>query len=171
MAHRRRGFTRSSSKLKNQIWTVVLHDETVLAAAALLTANIVQSSDWTSVDGERATVMTIRGYISIAAQVGVAAQDEGSVMGYIAVQADSAAITAPPDFAATYVNTQMLDTFGHLYGATAADGFRPTFDHDVNVKTKRTIGARDNIICAIKNNTTNNMDITMVIRALVRKSN
>ncbi len=171
MAHRgrvRRAFHKSG--VKNQIWVSVLLDEVPIASAATLSALIVTAVDWSFVDGQRATIMTIRGWLSFCGSVGLAAQDEGTMFGLIAVQSDEAAIAPPADIADTYITSDILDTFGHLFPAVDVSVRRPSFHHPVNVKTKRTILSHDNIILSIKNNTGNIMDVSGVLRALVRKS-
>ena len=168
---RRNRMTRGVSKtaIKNQIWATVLFDEVIIAAGATLVGNIVVTSDWTLIGGQKATIMTMRGWLSICGQVGVAAQDEGSAFGYIAKLSAGVSPVPPPDLGATYVDTQVLDTFGHVFEATAADGRRNTFDHVVDVKTKRTIDSTQFIGLIIKNGSTNTMDLSGVVRALVRK--
>ena len=82
MAHSRRRFSRArSGVVKNQIWTTLMLDATSIAAAGTLGLNIVESGDWAFVDGQRATVMTIRGYISISLTNSLTASAEGSVLG------------------------------------------------------------------------------------------
>ena len=145
-------------------------DATSIAAAGTLGLNIVESGDWAFVDGQRATVMTIRGYISLSLSNSLTASAEGSVLGYIATLDTAAAVTPPPDLAASYVSTTILDTFGTAVHEVAANVPRQSWEHLVNVKTKRIIAARENVALVIKNNSVNTVEVTAVIRALIRKN-
>ena len=145
-------------------------DATSIAAAGTLGLNIVEASDWAFVDGQRATLMTIRGYLSISLSNSLTASAEGSLLGYIATLDEAAAITPPPDLAASYVSTTILDTFGAAIHEVAANVPRQTYMHDINVKTKRIIAARQNVVLVIKNNSVNTVEVTGVMRALIRKN-
>ncbi len=170
MAHSRQRRFRAHKGVKNQIWTVLLLDSSSIAAATILDLSIVEASDWAFVDGQRATVMAIRGYISVSFSNSVAASAEGNVMGLIAVVDDAAAAPPLPDFAASYVDSHILDTFGWAIPEVAANVHRGERQHLVNVKTKRIIRARDDVRLVIKNNSVNTVEVTSVIRALVRKN-
>ena len=172
MAHRsRRRFSRgASSGVKNQIWTSLMMDATSIAAAGTLGLNIVEPGDWSTIDGQKATVMTIRGYLSVSLTNSLTASAEGSVLGYIATLDDAAAVTPPPDLAASYQSTTILDTFGTAVPEVAANVLRPLWNHVVHIKVKRIITARQNVVLVIKNNSVNTIEVTGVIRSLVRKN-
>ena len=171
MAHsRRRGTTRAHRGVKNQIWTTLMLDATSIAAAGTMDLNIVEAADWAFVDGQRATVMTIRGYLSFSFSNSVAALAEGSLLGLIAVVDNGAALPPPPDVAASYVAMNILDTFGFAIEEVAANVARGERQHEVNVRTKRIISARDDVRLVIKNNGVNTVEVTGVCRALMRKN-
>ena len=173
MAHsRRRGASHARSKpgVKNQIWTTLMLDAVSIAAAGTLDLNIVEAADWAFVDGQRATLMTIRGYLSFSFSNSLVASAEGSLLGLIAHVDAGVALPPPPDIAATYVATNILDTFGYAIPEVAANVVRQVKNHEVNVKTKRIFSAREQIRLVIKNNGVNTVEVTGVCRALIRKN-
>ena len=169
MANKRR-YTRASKGVKNQIWSVLLYDRTSIAAGATLDLNAVEASDWAFVDGQRATLMTMRGYLSFSFTNSLVASAEGSLLGLIAVVDSASAVAPPPSFAASYVDTSILDTFGFAIPEVAADVTREERTHLVNVKTKRIIRARDDVRIVIHNNGVNTVEVTGVVRSLIRKN-
>ncbi len=177
MARRRRGFSRARGAVKNNIWTVGFNNETTLAAGSVNVAAVVAASDW-SVGGERATMLTMRGWLSISGQNDNVTKSEGQVMGYIAVIDSEVVGAAVPDpfSAATYVASNILWTFGHIFesavGQVGPPVFlspRPTRDWDINLKTMRTFRAKEDVVIVIGNGTGDDIRIGMLARALLRK--
>ena len=170
MAHRPRVRRAFSKGVKNQIWSVLLVDQLSVATTSSFSANIVQASDWAAITGQRATMMAMRGYISISGNNSGSAKIEGALFGYIGTLSEAAGTTPPAEVAGTYTEPTILDTFGHAWEDVAVGVTRNTFDHPVNVKTKRTIDTSTNIVLAMANESGNTIEITCVIRTLMRKS-
>jgi len=171
MGHRRgvrRAFTKSG--VKNQIWSVLLVDQLSVAAGSSFSANIVQASDWAALTGQRATMMAMRGYVSISGNNSGAAKAEGALFGYIGVLSEAAAATPPAEIAATYTEPTILTTFGHAWEDVALGVTRNSYDVPVNLKTKRTINTSDNLVLVMANESLNTIEITSVIRTLMRKN-
>ena len=162
---------RATRGIKNNVWTVVLQNELVLAASAQHESPIVTEADWSD-GGERATCLTMRGYLSVAGSTQTAvAQTEGGILWYIGVvDRDIPAGSAPaPQTAATYVQNQIFTTGGHIFPAVAIEVTRDTYDVEIDVKTKRTIQAGQDITLVLANRTSDEVKLTLVIRALLRK--
>jgi len=156
---------------KNQVWTSVINVEQALAAGVQQDANIVQSSDWTAVDGEKATLLTVRGYITISGvNDATIIHPEGSVQLYIAKI--GAAFTPAPavNLAATYVQQDILWTGGFQWNGTAIGVADGVYHQEINIKVKRKITVADTIRLVIGNNRSETVDITYVLRGLVLKS-
>ncbi len=166
----RRNFTRAAKRgPKNNVWTVVLLQETALAASGQQQSNIVQQSDWSVNGGERATILTIRGYISVSAQNATTPLLEGGVLWYIGLNDNDIVTPAAPETAATYVNEQILTTGGHIFPEVAGGFTRESMDWEINVKTKRTIQSGTNVVMVMANRTSDEIKTTAVLRCLLRK--
>ena len=156
--------------VKNQIWTVILLNEVVLADGGQQHSNIVQQSDWSSTGGERATVLTIRGWLSVSFTNDVSvASNEGSVFWYIGVIGDGIVTPLSPLAANTYIRPSILTTAGHLAEAVPIGGRANSKSWDINVKTMRTIKASETIALVLSNESDRTINTSGVIRALVRK--
>ena len=170
MARRRRNFSgRASAGVKNQVWSSALLDESVLATLGQLEVNLVQASDWTSTGGERGTVLTIRGWLSVSADNDETAKAEGSVFWYIGVVSGPPGGAPPPGLPLSYVDPNILTTGGHLFGSVALNVHRNSMTWDINVKTKRTIRAAQDIRLVLFNASPDTLNISLVTRSLVRK--
>ena len=174
MARNRNFKGRASRGVKNQIWTSALLNEAVTGTLGQLEVNLVQASDWSLTEGERGTVMTIRGWLSISTDNDAAAsKNEGSIHGYIGVVSDIvAAGSAPsPILPATYTSPSILTTFGFLWAAVAPGDHRNSQMWEINVKTKRTIRADQQIRMVIFNSLDDTINTSLVVRTLMRKGN
>ena len=165
------GVRRASRGVKNQVWASAAIDEAVLATGGQLETNIVQEDDWSGTGGERGTVMTIRGWMSISADNDAQAKAEGTVMWYIGVvSANVAAGSAPgPASPGTYVEPTILTTGGFLFGNIAAGIHRDSRLWEINVKTKRTVTTAQQIRFVLFNGLVDTINVSAVFRALVRK--
>ena len=171
MARRRRNFSgrSSGSMVKNQVWASALLDESVLATTGQLEVNLVQQSDWSTTGGERGTVLTIRGWLSVSSDNDETAKPEGSVFWYIGVVSGAPGTAPPPGLPATYVSPFILTTGGFLWGSIGMDVARESRMWEINVKTKRTIRADQTIRLVMLNATPDTLNISLVTRSLVRK--
>jgi len=172
MARRRGSSARGSRTVKNNVWTTVIAQELVVAASAQLELNIAQPSDWAFGVGQRATLLTVRGYISICAALSDLAAVEGAVLWYIApVDADISTAQAP-QLAPTYIEEDILTTGGHIFenfNPNNASPGRMTKDWDVNIKTMRKLPPDTTVRFVLANRTSDDIKITSVMRALLRK--
>jgi len=170
---RRHRFSRASRGVKNQVWASLLIDEFLMGTGVQSSFDLVAGDDWSATGGERGTILTVRGYLSITAQNDTGVKSEGQVFWYIGVidALVPLASHAPPDAGITYVAANILDTGGHIYESIAGgtgDG-RPTKDWEINIKTMRTIRATQNLVIVIKNGTGDNIRLGGLFRSLVRK--
>ncbi len=170
--HRFSGRARGST-LKNQVWASALSSEVALGTLGQFELNMVQADDWSGTEGERGTLMTARGWLSVSADNdSTIAKDEGGIFWYIGVVSDEVpAGSAPnPGLPQTYVSPSILTTGGFLWGATAIGVHRNSQQWDINLKTKRTIRADQQIRFVLFNATTDTINLSIVTRSLMRKS-
>ena len=169
---RRHGVRRAFQKspIKNQIWASVVVDQFSVPAGSSFSAIILGDGDWSILDGQRATMMAMRGYVSVSGNNSGSAKQEGALFGYIGTQDADAAATPGAELASTYTSTTILDTFGHAWPDVALGITRNSFDHEVNLKTRRIINTHTDILLVMANETLNTIEITCVIRTLVRKN-
>ncbi len=171
---RRKGRFSSSKGVKNQVWAAVHSNEFTIGTGVTSTFDIVTGFDWAGQGGERATLMTIRGWLSICAQNDTGVKSEGQVSWYIGVINEGVTtVNIPsPSSSITYVATSILDTGGHVYESIAGGtgGDRPTRDWDINVKTMRKIRSQDEVLLIIENGTGDDIRVGATIRALVRRA-
>jgi len=170
---RRGGSSRGrSSVVKNNIWSVLLENEILIAAGATFVSPIVTQIDWAPLGAERATILTVRGWMSICANNDDSAKSEGQVFWYIGLVSG---LETPllADSGTTYAATNILDTGGHIFenvAATTSIGqMRPTKDWDINIKTMRTIMARQDLVVVVTNGTGDDIRFGGLFRALLRK--
>ncbi len=171
MARSRRRNSHASRAVKNNVWTVGFLQEQVLAASAQVEVDIAQSADWAFAPGQRATLLTIRGYLSVTASTDITVEHpDGAILWYIAPIDADVTVPAPPELAGTYIFEDILMTGGHIFGHAMSGGpVRNTYDADINVKTKRTFVSDTDIKFVLANRTSNVIKITCVMRALLRK--
>jgi len=168
----RRAFRRTGPK--NNQWSVVLLQEVLLAASGQTESIIVGDTDWTFPGGETATILTVRGYLSVCAQNDLLSKQEGAVLWYIGTQDKDISLAAAPEVADTYLEERILTTGGHIFpeveaAAAGVQVVRPTRDWDINVKTMAKIRSGTDLRFVIANRTANDIRITGVFRALLRK--
>ena len=166
----RRRTMRASRGVKDNVWTVVLLDDVSLAASGQSDSAITTESDWSS-GGERATMLTVRGWLSINGDNEAGAKLEGSVFAYIGLVDQNIAAAAGPTSASTYVDEVILTTMGGQFVNTGAGDLqtREPLSWDINVKTKRTFQSGTDIRLVISNQTGKAVKISGVLRALLRK--
>ncbi len=160
----------SRSGPKNQVWTTIVNVATTISSGATKTGtDIVTSADWTAVGGsERATILRIRGWCGASVDVPAGAFAGGAVFGYIGLY-DEDELSKDASLALTYLDEDIMTTFGHTFAAVPAGGIIPAYNHEIDVKAMRKI--RTGIDCRFvaTNITAEDMNMSLVIRALVRR--
>ena len=175
MPRRRRGsIQRARGGVKNNVWTTILLDEVIVGTGITSVSAIVTDTDW-SVSGERATILTCRGWLSVCGQNDTLTKSEGQVFWYIGTQdanVDLADIPQPQDVA-TYAAANILATGGFIMDSAlgAAGGFygRRSRDWDINLKTMRTVRSGVDLNFVIANRSGDDIRVGAVFRALLRK--
>ena len=174
---RRSGFTRrGKAVVKNNIWTSVLLNEVLLVAGATSTSSIVNAADWSEPPiGQRATILTVRGWVSVTAQADTLTKSEGQVFWYIGTLDALIAVAAIPaaDLVSTYVQANIMDTGGFIASSVlgGVGGLAAQRSHDwfINLKTMRTIRSGTSLVFVITNGTGDDIRVGGVFRALLRK--
>ncbi len=172
MARRRRGATRSARKTGALIWTTLLNDEVEMAPfATKVASNIVQDSDWTAVGGqERATIMRVRGWFSVAMQPVGALTASVGVFGYIGVY-DEDEPSLGADIAGTYADEDIMTTFGHVFPySNISQTSLDTWNQEVDVKAMRKIRRGQQLRFVLTNVGPTPLDVSLILRALVKRS-
>ena len=170
MARRSGRVTRGSRRgPKNQIWTAILADDVSILTGTTSLFAITQDSDWTRGQGqERATILRVRGWMSISARLGAGITGDGAVGALVQLESDLA--VAPPNalLIASYVDTDILWTAGHQFPHAEGDMSLAAWDRDVDIKAMRKIRAGQRLSMVVTSNLTNTVSISLVLRALVR---
>ena len=175
---RGKGHTRRSSSRgpKNNVWTAIILNEVLLAAGANSVSSIVTSADWSNEPfGERATVLTIRGWLSVTAQADTLTKSEGQIFWYIGKVDGALPIVDIPvaDSVVTYTQTNILDTGGFVassvLGGVGGLAAQRSHSWEVNVKTMRKIRSGEDINLMVTNGTGDDIRVGGVLRALLRK--
>ena len=163
MARMRRRAARGARDL---VWTTVLSIDEDVVLNGTSTNEICVASDWTASDGfERATLLGIRGFLSIGSK----SQDggEGGWVAYIAKM--SAGETKPdPLVAATYEDEDILWTGGGLIqnAVSTEDNGRVYASMPIQVKAKRKMDVNTVITCQVWSVATT-MRLSILLRALL----
>ena len=169
MARRGRGnFTRRGAvRRKNNVWTVVLLDRVSVGAGGQTVSDIVTGTDWqrSSSGKETATVLTVRGWMSYIQKVAVASVNPNNCMEYIGV-ADEDAASPDAMLASTYTDEDIMWTGGHQFAFEDSDGTH--FDREFNVKAQRLITTGQDLRYVLDVGVSGVLEVSGVIRALVR---
>ena len=170
MAGRRRGVSRSATRgPKDQSWTTVLADDVVVADAASQAFNILQDSDWKTGSGaERATVLRVRGWLSVYNKTAEAARPAGSWFGYIHL-IDEDALSPSAATSITYQDEDILWTGGGSFPAVPATANSVISQLIVDVKSMRKVRSGQDLRLILTNSTGGTMQTSMVLRCLVRR--
>ena len=121
---------------KNNVWTAI-HVTNTQQVSTPVSADVVVPADWTAVAGfERATLLSIRGYISVSPDV----EDisTGSIM-FLIMVVDQDTANVDPQLVAPYTEEDILWTWGVQTGGQGAAAIesRPTTNVEINVKSMR----------------------------------
>jgi len=167
--HRGRRATRAKGAL---IWTTIVNDTvTILPAATKTGTDIVADADWTQVSGaERAMIMRVRGWFSVAPDPVLAVTGSFGVFAYIGVyDADEPSLSAL--LADTYSDEDIMATYGHQFGhQDIGEAPGPQWDQAVDVKAMRKIRRGQELRFVVTNGGSVDIQISLVIRALVKRS-
>ena len=167
MARQRRS-VRASRGPKNNIWTVVQVSNAAQSSSPS-GADIVIASDWVASAGfERATLLSIRGYISAAPDVVDVSTGSLAMLIYIA---DKDTANVDPQAVATYTEEDVLWTGGAQASGQgiAAIEARPSFNWEVNVKSMRRITNGEDVRIGAAASVGLDWRWTFVLRALLRR--
>ena len=160
-----------SSGPKNQLWTVVTGD--ALPVTTGVTSGIgpiVIDEDWVrGASAERATILRVRGWLSWASRLTTGNVDEGSVAAYILLADEAKATFGSALAAASYSEADILWTGGVIFPAQPVDGaVVPSFHTLVDIKAMRKIRAGQRLMLIVSNIMTGTVDVSFVLRALMR---
>ncbi len=146
-------------KQKDLIWFPVISVNELVAASASSTNNIVQAADWIGSAGfERATLLAVRGWISIHRNNAV----QGAWFAYIGKFNVGETIPAA-NAIATYGDEDIMWSGGGGFLATSVDMGSQVV---INVKSKRKIDKNTVISCEIEASIAD-LRINLVLRGLV----
>jgi len=157
---------------KNNVWSVVLLDGVLIPAGTALEPTIVSPSEWQPAASgfEHATLLRIRGWLSIARRLDQVA--ESSIFMMIYKNAVDDGVSDPSDVG-EYPVEDVLWTGGArfplLSGATSDVSVNPV-QFDVDVKAMRRIDSAEEIRLSLISSIANTVRISGVLRALIRKS-
>jgi len=169
MARRSRRGGRAVSRNKNQVWSTVLQDAANITTGTTLSSNIVEPSDWSVVAGaERATILRVRGWMSITHKELTGAAAGGPVFCYMAIyDEDESSLNA--SIPNVYADEDIMGTWGHQFPFVDAANGANSFDSIIDVKAMRKVTNGMDCRMVISNNTSATIQATLVIRALIRK--
>ncbi len=160
---------RSSGGPKNFVWSTVLMDENGIAAGITQSFPLVLDEDWSGAGGqERATILRIRGWLSVHNKTTTGIRPEGAWFAYITVQDEDAAAAAA-DLPSTYVDEDILWTGGGVFTATDTNATGHVTDLLVDVKAMRKIRIGQVCRLVITNVSGGDLENSGVLRALLNK--
>ena len=154
---------------KNNVWTTVLMDDIVVATLGAAPFNIVQDTDWQAGAGqERATILRIRGWISVHNKTTTGVRPDGTWFAYICVLDEDAASSDASD-PATYADEDILWTDGGQFTVTDTNASGEVSYRRIDVKSMRKIRVGQQCRLVFQNSSTGDMQISGTVRALMRK--
>jgi len=165
MARRRSRGRSSGAKGANYVWTAVL------PGFGLITAGdeslIVAKTDWSNIVGfERATIMTVRGWLSFTSGGTAAADYKWAI-----VLVDEDVPIQSSLLADFYTDEDILWTGGGRKALTDAGDNSWQINHDVNVKAKRKMTSGQELRIIFDVTATSSIHVVGVLRALLKKNN
>ena len=156
---------------KNNIWTVILMDELTVGTTAI-EVNIVQGSDWTgSVGGfQRATVMRVRGWLSVSADPTLTVATSYFMMIYVT---DEDTAVQDPSALQTYADEDILWTGGFALAAGnagAVEQRKAVYDTVIDIKSMRKLSIGQELrLSMISGDSGAAISVAGLLRGLVRK--
>ena len=173
MANRRsrgRAFSKPTGP-KNNIWTVVLSNQGLVTTGAQTAHVIVSTTDWQRgvIGGsERATILRVRGYVSFAPKIATGTIAGGSIVGYVTVVDEDISLDSSPSVASTYIDEDILWTRGTAICFQDAGEAVPAVSWDMDIKSMRKIRIGQELRFVWSNATAGSVEVTLVLRALLR---
>jgi len=168
MPRGRNRLQRSAKTLKNNVWAIAFLDEQTVSSGSRIGVPMVVDGDW-ALGGQRATLLTVRGWLSVNGSPQLTAMLEGTIAWYIGLVDEDITVFPSLILPSTYVDEVILTTGGHSFEQVAANVRRPTKDWDINVKTKRTFNTGTNVMLVLLNSTADDITISLLTRTLLRK--
>jgi len=157
---------------KNQLWTVVVVvNSPVSVDADAAFASPVIDSDWvrSSAASEKATLLRMRGWWGARA---LSTTPTGGAVYLYALLSDDDAPTVPADDPFTYAEEDILWTDGWVVPDANIDmgagGQQPNITKPIDVKAMRKIRSGQAVDFVVSNKADNSIEISCVIRALIR---
>ena len=171
MAHRRT--RRSSSKLKNNMWSVVLLNDVLVPVSPGVEALICEPDEWqaASTGFEHATLLRIRGWLSFTRISATPGTFHTVFIIIYKVDQDQGVVDASVGL--NYTNEDVLWTGGLNWPSVSTvvgpEGTTPV-TMDIDVKAMRRIDSGTDIRISLVSTVNNVTRASGVIRALIRKS-
>ncbi len=167
-ARNRFAFKRSAKH--NQIWTAAIQSA-VTVSTTTIEDNIVEGADWQAKVGfAKATVLSIRGWISIRKVATVATATDVFFAIYLVDEDDG---VHAPNNATSYTDEDVLWTHGVSFAAGTATSVEPYvgITIPVHVKVARNINNGQEVRLSMISNAGVNHQVSSVLRGLVRLGN
>ena len=164
----RRRFARASRQKGQYIWTVLFFESFNIPVTPISSA-LVADADWTGAAGRpNATLMSIRGWWAANGQTGTGGDQMFGIIMTKDEDVGSTDASIDPVDPNTYVDEDILSTFGWANSQSTESGVRGNSGmNEVNVKARRKIHAGTNVAVVL---TTTNDEISFsgVFRALLK---
>jgi len=159
----RRFFTDKDGK--NKVWVATLIGQTITTSTVAI--NLVADDDYFGGTGQaHATIIGMRGWLAITPVL----PGSGDIIGYIGVT-DENVPSGDPSVAASYVNEDIMFTFGQSAMNEAVAGFNESVVMQINVKAKRKIRTGEDCRIPMISTTVNGWRVAGVIRTLLLLNN
>ncbi len=159
-----RGRRHSAKRGKNYTWVATVIAQDITTSTTQL--NLVSDDDWFGGTGQaRATIIAVRGWLSFANQL-VA---EVALFGYVGVL-DEDATSSDPTAADTYVDEDIMLTFGVSSMNEAVAGFDGAQAMLIDIKAKRKIRTGQDLRINMRTDIANGYRVNGVIRTLLLKN-
>ncbi len=168
-ASRGRGHSRGSRTRDANVWTTLLVEDNTLAPGAAVSFDIVADTDWKPSSGtSRATLMRVRGWLSIINKFSSGSFAGGPVFNYIGVFDED--VSSPNgSLASTYTDEDILWTDGHHYPFTDSGASVDSYQKVIDVKAMRKIKNGQEIRIVISNTLSVTLAFSLVLRGLLRR--
>lgn len=163
MSRRRRGAR--YNKDTNTVWTAVIVDE--LVTTTITEVPLVVDADWSEATSQRkCTIIAVRGWLSLTPLV-VA---EADLFGYFGVH-ETGAASGLPSAIGTYLNEDIMMTFGRGSVNEATAGFSESMRYEVDVKSKRKMRTGQDLRLVLNSDVANGFHVGGVVRCLLKLNN
>ena len=151
------------------VWTTVLSLSGGITAGGATAFDIVQDADWVPSAGTaKATILRIRGWMSVINKDTTGSFAGGAVLAYIGMF-DEDTLSPSGTLPSTYTDEDIMWTAGREFPFTDSGASGLSWLQDVDVKAQRRM--RNGVDCrlVIANDMSVSIDVTFVVRALLRR--